>query len=78
MLLSKDENLKTSSVNVAYLILNLFKTQKSEKLSIFEITEQLKKYKIEHYRQMFCGLSLLYSVGLIDFAEPYFYLIGKS
>ncbi len=71
MLLSKDENLKASSVYVASLILKMFQKKKSKKLSIFEVTEELKKYEIKHYRQIVFGLSLLYSTGIVDFKEPY-------
>jgi hypothetical protein len=75
MLLSKDESLKTSSVYVASLILKTFKKRKSEKLSIFEIAEELKKSEINHYRQIIFGLSFLYSTGIIDFKEPYIYTL---
>ena len=45
MLISKDENLKTSVVYVGYLILKQFQKIQEEKLSIFEITKHyiLKK-----------------------------------
>lgn len=75
MLISKDENIKTSSVYVASLILKLFKKKKQNKLSIFEVTKELKKYEIEHYRQVVFGLSFLYSTGVIDFREPYIYTL---
>ncbi|MGB0838517.1 MAG: ABC-three component system middle component 6 [Chitinophagales bacterium] len=74
MLISKDENIKTSSVYVASLILKQFQSKKALKLSIFEISENLKKYKIVHYRHILFGLTFLYSTNIIDFREPYFYL----
>lgn len=76
MLISKDENIKTSSVYVASLILKHFKSKNDNKLTIFEIAQELKKYDIEHYRQLFFGLSFLYATGVIDFKEPYIYLIN--
>jgi hypothetical protein len=75
MLLSKDENIKSSSVYVASVILKMFQKKNQKKISIFEISEELKKYDIAHYRQMMFGLSLLYSAGVIDFNEPYVYTI---
>lgn len=75
MLLSKDENIKTSSVYVASLILKMFQKRKTKKISIFEVAEELKKYDIEHYRQVIFGLSFLYSAGVVDFKEPYIYTL---
>lgn len=75
MLISKDENVKTSSVYVASLILKLFQRRNATKLSIFDISNYLKKYNIEHYRQIFFGLAFLYSTGVVDFREPYVYTI---
>lgn len=75
MLISKDENIKTSSVYVASLILKILKKKKQKKISIFEISKELKKYEIEHYRQIVFGLTLLYSTGIVDFKEPYIYTL---
>lgn len=75
MLISKDENIKTSSVYVASLVLKLFQKKGANKLSIFDVTKELKKYDIEHYRQVVFGLSLLHSTGIIDFKEPYIYIL---
>ena len=75
MLLLKDENIKTSSVYVASLILKMFQKKKLKKLSIFEVAEELKKHDIEHYRQVIFGLSFLYSAGVVDFKEPYIYTL---
>ncbi len=75
MLLSKDENIKTSSVYVASRILKVFQKKKLKKLSFFEVTEELKKYEIKHYRQIVFGLSFLYSTGVVDFEEPYIYVL---
>jgi len=76
MLISKDENIKGSSVYIASLILKLFQKNKMKKLSLFEVNEELKKYDIINYRQTVFGLSLLYSTGIIDFKEPYIFLVN--
>lgn len=78
MLISKDENIKTSSVYVSSLILKLFQKKRLSKLSIFEVSEHLKKYKIIHYRQMFFGLAFLYSSSVIDFQEPFIILVSDE
>lgn len=74
MLVTKDENIKTSSVYVASLILAKFKKQKTDRMSIFEISKELRKYKITRYRHLFFGLAFLYSSGIIDFKEPYIHI----
>lgn len=78
MLVSKDENLKTSSVYVASLILKQIQKQKVDKISIFEISKELKKYNIYRYRHLFFGLAFLYSSGIIDFKEPFIYIKNKN
>lgn len=78
MLISKDENIKTSSVYVASLILKKIQQQKVDKISIFEISKELKKYNITRYRHMFFGLAFLYSSGIIDFKEPFIYIKNKN
>ena len=78
MIVSKDENIKTSSVYVASLILKQIQKQKVDKLSIFEISKELKKNNISRYRHLFFGLSFLYSLGIIDFKEPFIYIKNKN
>ena len=78
MLVSKDENIKTSSVYIASLILKQIKKQKVEKISIFDVSRELKKHNISRYRHLFFGLAFLYSSGIIDFKEPYIYIKNKN
>ncbi len=78
MLVSKDENIKTSAVYIASLILKKIQKQKVDKISIFEISKELKKYNITRYRHMFFGLAFLYSSGIIDFKEPFIYIKNKN
>ncbi len=78
MLVSKDENIKTSAVYVASLILKQIQKQKVDKISIFEISKELKKYNISRYRHLFFGLAFLYSSGIIDFKEPFIYIKNKN
>jgi hypothetical protein len=71
MIVSKDENIKTSAVYLGSLILKQFK--KKDKLSIFEITENFQKYDIINYREIIPALMFLYACGIIDFKEPFVY-----
>jgi len=71
MLISKDENIKTSVVYVGSLILEQLKH--SDKITIFEVAEKLQKHKILSYRHIIFALMFLYSCGIIDFKEPYIY-----
>lgn len=73
MLVSKDENVKTSAVYVGSLILKQIQKSKTNKISIFEIAEDLKKYNIVSYRHIVFSLMFLYSCGIIDFKEPFIY-----
>lgn len=72
-LISKDEQIKTSVVYVGYLILKELRKHKDNKVSIFDLTEMLKKRDIMHYRQIIFALMFLHSCGVIDFREPYIY-----
>jgi hypothetical protein len=73
LLISKDEQIKTSVVYVGYLILKELRKSKEDKISIFEVSEMLKKRNITHYRQIIFALMFLHSCGIIDFREPYIY-----
>lgn len=73
-LITKDEDIKTSPVYVGYLILKILKNKDDDRISIFELTEKLKKeLKVVHYKQIILSLSFLYTAGVIDFSEPYIY-----
>lgn len=76
MLINKDENIKTSAVYVASLILQEIKKQKGNRLSIFQLSAILKKEHVQQYRHMFFGLAFLYSTGIIEFNEPYIYTLN--
>lgn len=73
MIISKDENIKTSAVHLGYLILEQLKKKNRDRISIFEITENFEKHDIFNYREIVSGLMFLYSCGIIDFKEPFIY-----
>ena len=74
MIVSKDEPFNKSSVYVAALLLDAFKRKGITKMSIFDAMQELKKHKIDKYRQVFSGLLLLYVTDIIDFQEPFLYI----
>lgn len=74
LVISRDENIRTSSVYIGFLILKALKRKKNKKISIFEIVFELKKeLAIIHDRQIIFSLMFLYSLGIIDFSEAYIY-----
>ena len=73
-LITKDESIKTTPIYIGYLILKILKSKKEDKVSIFEVTEKLKKeLVIIHYRQIVLSLPFLFAAGVINFREPYIY-----
>ena len=75
-IITKDEEIKTTPVYIGYLILKILKNKKDDKVSIFEVTEKIKKeLKVIHYRQIVLALTFLYSTGIINFTEPYIYKV---
>lgn len=73
-LIQSNENIKSSSVYIGYLILKELQKSDSQKVSIYKIAESLKKNGLNHSRQLTIGLSFLYSVGIIKFEEPYVWI----
>jgi hypothetical protein len=65
------EQVDASPPIVAYKIMSLIKTKGDEKVSIFDITDGFRKEKWFSYNNIVLGLIFLYTVGLIDFDEPY-------
>ena len=76
MLVTKDENIKTSSVYVGSLILTLFQNKRVAKLTLFEVSDFLRKHQVVHYRQVFFGLAFLYVSNVIEFDEPYISIVS--
>lgn len=78
LLISKDEEIKTSAVYVGYLILKELKKKKDDKISIYDIGIALKKEGIIHGSQLVFALMFLYSTGIVDFKEPYIYKLSNN
>lgn len=60
---------KTSAMYIGYVILDGIRRIDKEKVSIYELSEILKKKGIKSSRQLVIGLSFLYSVDVLDFEE---------
>ena len=66
-----DENIESSPPIVGYRVMQLLERKKGGKISIFEVTENFKKEKWFSSRRLLLGLIFLYSVGMIEFHQPY-------
>ncbi|TAE18279.1 MAG: hypothetical protein EAZ95_04570 [Bacteroidetes bacterium] len=75
LLITPDEDVKKSAIYIGYLVLKKIKKVKEDKISIFDIIEELKKYNIIHYSQILYGLIFLHTCGIIEFKDPYIYII---
>jgi len=74
-LVSKDESLKHSMVNIGYLILKEFEAKATDRLSLAEISSRLRKESITHYRSIMFALIFLHSAGAIEFKAPYLFKV---
>ncbi|MBM6645852.1 hypothetical protein [Bacillus sp. RIT 809] len=70
-LVANNEDIKSSAVYIGFLILKEINKSSVKKISIYKISDELKKNGIVHSRQIVFGLSFLYSLGIIKFEEPY-------
>lgn len=67
----KEEDVEASPPIVGYRIMQILEKKENEQVSIFEVTD---KFKNEHWfspRELYMGMIFLYSVGLVDFKQPY-------
>ena len=69
ILVANSNVLNSSAMYIGYLILKKIKEQKAEKISIYDVSEALKRAGITSSRQLILGLSFLYSVDIVDFEE---------
>lgn len=60
---------KKSAMYIGYLILDGIKKLNREKVSIYDVSDFLKKKGINSGRQLVIGLTFLHSVDIIDFEE---------
>ncbi|MGC0789164.1 ABC-three component system middle component 6 [Pantoea agglomerans] len=70
-LFSKNEDLEKSAPVLGAKILAIFEKKKSQRVSIFEVIQILKKDKKIGVRAVYYAIIFLYSLDLIEFDEPY-------
>ena len=74
MLIAKEENLQTSPIYIGYLVLKMLSKSTDGKVSIFEVSDKLKKdLGLVHYRQLVYALIFLHMNGVANFTSPYIY-----
>ncbi|WP_199770767.1 hypothetical protein [Brevibacillus laterosporus] len=74
LLVEDGENIKSSAVYIGYLILKEVKKSEAKKVSIYKVSDILKKNGITHSRQLIFGILFLYSLGMVKFEEPYLWI----
>ena len=77
-LISKDESIKTSVVNVGYLIVKQLETKTGGRASLAEISATLKKHDISRHRTITFALCFLHMAGVVEFTAPYLILKKDS
>ena len=66
-----DEDVETSPPIVGYRIMQMLEKKDGGQISIFEVTDKLKKEKWFSSRHLYLGMVFLFSVGMIEFNQPY-------
>ncbi len=67
-------SIKSSSVYIAFLILKSLESTANKRMTIYKISEILEKEGINHSRNLTLGLTFLYSIGVVNFEEPYVWI----
>lgn len=67
----KDEALVKSPAIVGFEIAKFIKENGREKVSIFDVVDHFKRKPWFSSNSFFYGITFLYSVGLVEFNEPY-------
>ena len=68
-MLINSNTVKTSAMYIGFLILDGIRKINKEKVSIYEISELLKRKGVKSSRQLVIGLTFLHSVDIVDFEE---------
>ncbi len=64
-----DPAMKSSAMYVGFIILKEISSKKADHISIYDVSELLRKTGIYGSRPLLLGLSFLYSVDIIYFEE---------
>lgn len=70
-LFEPDEDLVSTAPVIGYKILHLIDEKRSDKVSIFDIADKFKNETWFSLRKIQLALIFLYSLGIVDFQQPY-------
>ncbi|MDJ0898512.1 MAG: hypothetical protein QNJ55_06850 [Xenococcus sp. MO_188.B8] len=70
-LISKDDDLRRSAPIIGFEVLKLIRENNSSQINILDIAEKLHKTNQTGERSIYYGIIFLYSLGIVDFNEPY-------
>ena len=70
-LFDPEEDIEAAAPIVGYKILQLIGDKHSNKVSIFDVADRFKHERWFSFRRIHLALVFLYSVGLIEFEQPY-------
>jgi hypothetical protein len=70
-LVSKNENLQKSAPVVGAEILKILQTSQGGAVSIFDVARVLRKSNKVGPKSLYYGVIFLFTLGIIDFNEPY-------
>jgi hypothetical protein len=60
---------RTSGMYIGYIILDGIRKLNKDKVSIYDLSDCLKKKGIKSSRQLVIGLTFLFSVDIVEFEE---------
>lgn len=69
IMLINSNTARTSAMYMGYLVLDGIRKLDKDKVSIYDLSDCLKKKGIKSSRQLIIGLTFLYSVGIVEFEE---------
>ncbi len=70
-LISKNEDMTRSAPYIGFEILKLLNENDQSRISIFDLAKKLKNKNDTTARSIYYGMLFLYSLGIVDFDEPY-------
>lgn len=77
-LLSKDEDLRKSAPAIGAEILGLLSRSPESRVSIFDVAKKLRAHTGGSVRSIYYAMMFLYSLGIIDFDEPYVVVVADA
>jgi hypothetical protein len=67
----KDEALEKAPAIVGFEVIRYIRSSSEGRVSIFDVVDRFKREKWFTFNSLMYGLTFLYTVGLLDFEEPY-------